>query len=408
MKVMKALQFSVSVPKFAALKVLGSINRRLYYDGPLATIRLVDVPEPTLPSSDWVKIRTLMCGVCGTDVNLIFLKESLTATPFISFPCTMGHELSGEIVEVGSNVDGIEVGDIVTVAPSLSCSIREIEPECRSCRMGRPANCENFAEGSLSPGMLVGLCRDAGGGFAPYLVAHKNQIFKLPAQVSHKEGAMIEPLAVALQAVLDNRPNKDDQVLVIGAGVIGNLIVQSIRALEIDCSVTVAEPSLFHAELASKVRADHLITDGEILRHTIDITGAKAYKPTIGKEILMGGFSKIFDTVANAETLDASLRTLRTGGVLSVVGIGKELMTDLTPLWLKLQTIKGVYCYGYSDMYNEKKHIFEIAIDLVKQKKVHLDSMITHTFSIEDYKQMIEVNLNKPKHRAVKTAVSFV
>jgi threonine dehydrogenase-like Zn-dependent dehydrogenase len=349
-----------------------------------------------------------MCGVCGTDVNLIFLKESLTATPFISFPCTLGHELSGEIVEAGSNVDGIEVGEIVTVAPSLSCSIREIEPECRSCRMGRPANCENFAEGNLSPGMLVGLCRDVGGGFAPYLVAHKTQIFKLPAQVSHREGAMIEPLAVALQAVLDNRPTKDDQVLVIGAGVIGNLVVQSIRALEIDCSVTVAEPSLFHAELASKVRADHLITNGEILRHAIDITGAKAYKPTIGKEILMGGFSKTFDTVANSQTLDASLRTLRTGGVLSVVGIGKEVMTDLTPLWLKLQTIKGVYCYGYSDVYNGRKHIFEIAIDLVKQKKVHLDSMITHTFYIEDYKQMITVNLNKPKHRAVKTAISFV
>ncbi len=189
---------------------------------------------------------------------------------------------------------------------------------------------------------------------------------------------------------------------------IGNLIVQSIRALEIDCSITVAEPSLFHAESASKVRADYLITDGEILRHTIDITGAKAYKPTIGKEILMGGFSKIFDIVANTETLDASMRTLRTGGVLSVVGIGKEVMTDLTPLWLKLQTIKGVYCYGYSDVYNGRKHIFEIAIDLVSQKKVHLESMVTHAFSIEDYKQMIEVNLNKPKHQAVKTAISFV
>jgi len=408
MKVMKALQFSVSVPQFAALKVLGSINRRLYYDGPLATIRLVDVPEPTLPSSDWVKLRTLTCGVCGTDVNIIFLRESLTATPFISFPCTLGHELSGEIIEVGSNVDGIEVGDVVTVAPPLSCSIRGIEPECRSCRMGRPANCENFAQGNLSPGMYVGLCRDIGGGFAPYLVAHKTQIFKLPAQVSHREGAMIEPLAVSLQAVLDNRPDKDDQVLVIGAGVIGNLIVQSIRALEIDCSVTVAEPSLFHAELASKAGANHLITDGEILRHAIDITGAKAYKPTIGKEILMGGFSKTFDTVANAKTLDASLRTLRTGGILSVVGIGKEVMTDLTPLWLKLQTIKGVLCYGYSDVYNGRKHLFEIAIDLVKQKKVHLESMITHTFSIEDYKQMIAVNLNKSKHRAIKTAISFV
>jgi (R,R)-butanediol dehydrogenase/meso-butanediol dehydrogenase/diacetyl reductase len=404
---MKALQFSVSVPQFAALKVLGSINRRLYYDGPLATIRLVDVPEPTLPASDWVKIRTLTCGVCGTDINLIFLKESPTATPFISFPCTMGHELSGEIVEFGSNVDGIELGDVVTVAPPLSCSTRGIEPECTSCQLGRPANCENFAQGSLSPGMLIGLCRDVGGGFAPYLVAHKTQIFKLPAQVSPREGAMIEPLAVSLQAVLDNRPTKDDRVLVIGSGVIGNLIVQSIRALKIDCSVTVAEPSLFHAELASKVGANHLITDGEILRHAIDITGAKAYKPTIGKEILMGGFSKTFDTVANAETLDASMRTLRTGGLLSVVGIGKEVMTDLTPLWLKLQTIKGVYCYGYSDVSNGRKHIFEIAIDLVKQKRVHLESMITHTFSIENYKQMIAVNLNKSKHRAVKTAISF-
>jgi len=349
-----------------------------------------------------------MCGFCGTDVNLILLRESPTATPFISFPCTLGHELSGEIVEVGSHVDAIEIGDVVTVAPSLSCSTRGIEPECRSCQMGRPANCENFAGGSLSPGMLVGLCRDVGGGFAPYLVAHKNQVFKLPAQVSHREGAMIEPIAVVLQAVLDNRPNKDDQVLVIGAGVIGNLIVQSIRALEIDCSITVAEPSLFHADLASKVGADHLITNGEILRHAIDITGAKAYKPTIGKEILMGGFSKTFDTVAKAETLDASMRTLRIEGVLSVVGIGKEVMTDLTPLWLKLQTIKGVYCYGYSDVSNGRKHIFEVAIDLVKQKKVHLESMITHTFSIEDYKQMIEVNLSKPKHRAVKTAISFV
>ena len=405
---MKALQFSISVPQFAALKVLGSINRRLYYEGPLATIRLVDIPEPTLPSSDWVKIRTLMCGFCATDGNIILLRDSPTATPFISFPCTLGHELSGEIVEVGSHVDGIEIGDVVTIAPSLSCSTRGITPECRSCQMGRPANCENFAGGSLSPGMFVGLCRDVGGGFAPYLVAHKNQVFKLPAQVSHKEGAMIEPLAVALQAVLDNRPNRDDQVLIIGAGVIGNLIVQSIRAIEIDCSITVAEPSLFHAELASQVRVDHLITDGEILRHAIDITGAKAYKPTIGKEILMGGFSKIFDTVAKAETLHASMRTLRTGGVLSVVGIGKDVMIDLTPLWLKLQTIKGVWCYGYSDVSNGRKHIFEIAIDLVKLKKVHLESMITHVFSIEDYKHMIEVNLSKPKHRAVKTVISFV
>ncbi len=77
---MKALQFSVTVPQFAALKVLGSMSRRFYYQGPLATIRLVDIPEPTLPSPDWVKLRTFVCGFCGSDVNLILLRDSPTVT----------------------------------------------------------------------------------------------------------------------------------------------------------------------------------------------------------------------------------------------------------------------------------------------------------------------------------------
>jgi len=404
---MKALQFSVSVPQFAALKVLGSISRRFYYQGPLATIRLVDIPEPTLPSPDWVKLRTFVCGFCGSDVNLILLRDSPTATPFTSFPCTLGHELCGEIIEVGSNVDGIEIGDVVTIAPNLSCSARGIEPECRSCQMGRPSNCENYAEGVLSPGMFSGICRDIGGGFAPSVVAHKDQIFKLPDGVTPKEGAMIEPFACALQAVLDNKPEQDDQVLIIGGGVIGSLIVQSIRAFDINCSITVSEPSQFHAELTSKAGADHLITDGDVLRHTEDITGARAYKPMLGKDILMGGFSKVFDVVGSADTLNTSMRALRIGGVLSVMGIGRDVKLDLTPLWLKLQTIKGVYTYGYTDVNNERKHIFDIAIDFVKHKRVDLGSMVTHTFSLEDYKEMIEVNLNKPKHKAVKTVVSF-
>jgi threonine dehydrogenase-like Zn-dependent dehydrogenase len=404
---MKALQFSVSVPQYAALKVIGKIARRFYYEGPLATIRLADVAEPALPSPDWVKIRTLLCGLCGTDVSLIFLRDSPAASPFTSFPCTIGHEVCGEVAEVGSNVDGFQKGDLVTVAPQLSCVTRGIEPLCRSCQQGRIANCENMAEGKLSPGLIIGICRDIGGGFAPYMVAHKSQVFKLPQGMSPKEGAMIEPFAVTLQAVYDNTPDRDDQVLIIGGGVIGNLLVQSIRALGIDCSITVAEPSRFHAELASQAGANYLITDGDVLHQSERITGAKAYKPMLGDKITMGGFTKIFDTVASAETLNTDMRVLRTGGVLSVVGIGKEVMSDLTPLWLKLQTIKGAYCYGYTDVRGKREHVFDIAIELVKQKKVSVAPMITHTFPLESYRDMIEVNLHKGKYKAVKTVVSF-
>jgi (R,R)-butanediol dehydrogenase/meso-butanediol dehydrogenase/diacetyl reductase len=403
----KALRFSVSIPQYLTLKLLGTV-RRLYYTGPLATVHLAEIPEPVLPSADWVKIKTLLCGVCGSDINLIFLRDSPTASPFTSFPCTLGHEICGQVTEVGTGVDGVKPGDVVTVCPPLDCAVRGIEPKCRVCETGRFSNCENLAEGSLAPGLVTGMCRDVGGGFAPYLVAHRSQVFKLPPELSPKEGIMIEPLAVALQAVLDNSPSQNDQVLVVGGGVMGHLIVQVIRALGNGCSVTVAEPSQFHSQLASKAGADHLISDGDILGHAQTITQARGYKPMLGQMILVGGFSKVFDTVASTATLTAAMRVLRTGGVLSVVGICKDPLTDLTPLWLKLQTIKGVYCYGFVDMQGQKRHVFEMAIDLVRQKKVAVDPMVTHTFAIEDYGSMIAVNLHKQRHEAIKTAVSFI
>lgn len=405
---MKALRFSISVPQFLALKVLGAVLPQLHYRGPLATVRLDDIPEPPLPSPEWVKIRTLVCGFCGSDLSLVFLKDSPTASPFTSFPCVLGHEFSGEIVEVGSGVKRFRTGEIVTVAPHLDCVTRGISPPCRSCRMGRPAVCENMAEGNLAPGMFLGLCREAGGGFAPFLVAHESQLFRLPEGVSPEAGAMIEPLAVTLEAVLANMPAREDRVLIIGGGVIGNLLVQTIRALGIACHVTISEPSKFHADLAARAGADDLITDGDLFSHAAEITGARRYRPMLGQEILMGGFTKVFDVVAKTGTLRAAMRIMAAGGVLSVVGIGDEVKLDLTPLWLKLQTIKGVYSYGRHEIDGEWRHTYDLALDLVREGKVRLDGMITHRFGLEQYREMIEVNRNKALHRAVKTVVSFL
>lgn len=404
---MKALQFSVSVPQYIALTVLGAVDKSLFYSGPLATARMVNIHEPVLPSPDWVKVKTLTCGMCGSDLNLILLKESPTASPFSSFPCTMGHEVCGEIVDIGSNVSGFRNGDIIILKNQLGCSTRGISNVCNSCKLGRPSNCENFAEGKLAPGMFTGICRDTGGGFAPYFVAHKDQLFRLPDGISVEEAALFEPMGVALQAVSESMPVDDDQVLVIGGGVIGNLVVQSVRALGVKCQITVAEPSPFHAEMALKAGADKLISDGNIIKHTIAITGARAYKPMIGKTILMGGFSKIFDCVASNSTLFDGMRALKTGGTLSMVGIGKEVKLDLTPLWLKLQTIKGAYSSGYIDYKGERRDVFEVISDLVKQKKIQLESLVTHTFKLEEYRQMIEVNLHKGKYKALKTVVAF-
>jgi (R,R)-butanediol dehydrogenase / meso-butanediol dehydrogenase / diacetyl reductase len=221
-------------------------------------------------------------------------------------------------------------------------------------------------------------------------------------------GCMMEPLGVALQAVLDNRPAAGDKVLVIGGGVIGNLIVQSIRALGIPCSITVAEPSPFHAELTTNAGADHVINDGDIPGATLRITGAEAYKPLLGKDILMGGFGKIFDCVGHQDTLRAAMRCLAGNGTLSVVGIGNEVRLDLTPLWLKLQTVKGAYGHAYNNVDGRVEHVFETAIRFASEGRVHLNGMVTHQFPLERYRDMIEVNRSKAAHRAVKTVVSFI
>ena len=181
-----------------------------------------------------------------------------------------------------------------------------------------------------------------------------------------------------------------------------------MRALGIDCHITVSEPSPFHAEFIREAGADRVITDGDLFSHTVDITGATRYKPLIGEDVLMGGFNKIFDVVANTQTLNQALRCLAVEGVLSVVGIGHHVKLDLTPLWLKHQTMRGVFACGYTNVDGKRKHIFQEAIDLVSTKKADIKDMATHKFSIDNYEEMIEINLAKAKNRVIKTMVSFM
>lgn len=405
---MKALQFSVTVPQWLALKALGAFSRRLYYRGPLATARLVERDEPGLPGPDWVRVRTHFCGFCASDLNLLMLHDSPTASPFTSFPAVMGHEVSGEIAEIGGAVKELKQGDRVTVCPALSCVQRGIDPVCRPCSRGEFAACENTAEGRIAPGMFTGINRDTGGGFAPSFVAHESQCFKLPLAVSSKAGALIEPLSVGLRTVTTNPPQPGEDVLIIGGGVIGCMIVQALRALKYDCRITVAERSQFAADFCREMGADRTPVGGDLFAHTAEVTGARRYKPLIGADILMGGFNRIYDTVGSSATLNASLRCLAGGGILSQVGIGGNVRLDLTPLWLKKQTIVGVYGCGFAAYKGETRHMFDIAIDLTREGLVDLERMVTHTFALGEFGHMIEVNLNKEANRALKTVVSFL
>jgi (R,R)-butanediol dehydrogenase/meso-butanediol dehydrogenase/diacetyl reductase len=403
----RALQFNVSVPQWLTLKVLGRLNPALFYRGPLATVRLVDVAVPRLPGKRWVKLKTRCTGFCASDLNLIFLRDAPSASPFTSFPCIMGHEICATVVETGPDVRRATKGDRVAVCPALTCTPREMDPACPACVAGQPAACANTAEGRLAPGMFIGICRDTGGGFAPYFVAHESQLFKLPPILSDAAGALIEPLSVALQAVLNNPPQADEHVLVVGGGVIGSLIVQVIRSLAAGSTVTVADPSEFAAETCRKSGATHLVTGGDLFGAAVRIAGARRYKPIMGPPMLMGGFHRVFDTVGTSATLNTALRSMAASGTLSLVGIGHAVKLDTTPLWLKSQQVKGVYACGWSDYQGARRHMFEIGIDLAAKGKVDLERLATHRFALEDFAAAIQVNCAKARHKAIKTLFTF-
>ena len=403
---MKALLLNLDPLRFVALNALRPLSNKFCYRGPFSTVKLADIPEPSLPSPQWVKIKTRLCGLCGSDINLMLMKDSPSAMPFTSFPCVPGHEFSGEVVETGAQVKKVKKGDLVTAVPELNCLTRGIKPVCRSCASDSKANCENYAEGAISPGMFVGICKDINGGFAEYVVVHESQVHVAPAGVTPESASLAEPLAVGLQAVLDNRPADTDKVLVIGGGVIGAMVVKSMRGLDIGCDITVVEPSTFAAQYVKKCGANRTIRGG-IIEAAVEIAGGRAYKPVLGERVVMGGFDKVYDTVGNADTLNKALRVTATKGMLSVIGIGREVKLDLTTLWLKVQTIKGCYGYRYNNVAGTQKHAFEIALDLIASKKIQVDDMLTHKFPLEKYREMIEVNLSKEANRAIKTAICF-
>jgi len=255
--------------------------------------------------------------------------------------------------------------------------------------------------------MFLGLIRDLNGGFAPYVVAHQSQLFHIPDGLALKTAALTEPVAVALQAVLDNPPRDGETILVIGGGVIGNLIVQCIRALNIECRIAVVEPSALAANLARNLGADETVRPGEVFDKAEAMTGATIYRPMLGPPILKGGFDRVFDTVGSSATLNTAMRVTAVLGTVSMVGIGNTVKLDPTPLWLKLQSLKGVYAYGMADWQGARRHVFDIAMELMVSRRIQADRLITHTFRLEEYRRMLEVNMNKAKHRAVKTVVAF-
>ena len=407
---MKGIVFNASVPKYLTTMILGAI-RQDFYHAPFSCVALKEIEAPALPGSNWVKIKTLYGGICGTDLNMILLRDSPSISPFVSFPFVIGHENVGVIVETGADVQQFKIGDRVAADPLLSCDAREVSPLCPNCAKGHYSVCENITRPPLSPGISIGFCKDTGGSWGEYYVAHQSHLFKIPENVTDQEAVLLDPICSALHPVMNHFPEAHEKILIVGCGVIGLLIIGCLRALDSQCDITVMAKYPFQGNLAKEMGADRVIyaQETDYFDQFKDITHGALYQPMLGKRVMLGGFDKVFDCVGSSATIDESLKFTRAKGTMVLVGLANyPKKVDWTPVWFKELNITGSMYYNteiYQDGRQEKA--FQIALDLLHRKKLGVQPLVTHTFKIDNYRQALQTAVDKRRHESLKVLFKF-
>lgn len=406
---MKALQFTASIPRYILTKALGAIYRPAFW-GSLAMLQYRNLPEPALPGPHWVRIRTRYGGICGSDLNTISLKDSPSLSAFTSFPFILGHENVGIVAEVGPGVEGFAIGDRVVAEPLLPCATRGIQEPCIFCQRGEFSLCQNFAAGNLAPGFGLGSCRDTGGSWGEYFVAHRWQLFPVPDHLSDENALMAEPFSVALHAVLRNRPDDDATVLVIGAGVVGLCAVAALRALDSHARVIVLARYTFQGEMARRLGADEIIytRQGDYFQAVATATGGRLYKPILGKQVMVGGADVVYECVGNAGSIDDALRLTRSGGTVILVGLAAiPKGVDWTPIWLNELTVKGSYWSSTETFQGQRVRTFQLALQWLAEGRLDLSSLVTHRFPLEEYRKALAITMQKGRHQVIKSVFVF-
>lgn len=400
---MKALIFDLRLSKYILAKAIGRFSLEPYL-GRISCLKLADIPEPKLRGPEWAKIKVKLSGICGTDLGIIFMKVSPSLSPFSSYPAVLGHEIVGEVVEAGEEVE-LKPGEMVVVEPFITCKVRGIKPECPPCRAGYTSLCRNAPTSKgLSPGMIIGGTKDLPGGWTEYCIAHKSQILKVPDDMDDELAVLVEPISVGLHAVLKKMPEKSAKVLVIGGGMISFSVIASLRMLGSKCHVTHLALFKYQTDKGSELGADETIClETDNMEDKVkEITGACAHKPVIGDKVFTGGFDYVYDCIGSEESLKNSLRLTREGGYMVLLGAASILKTDLTHIWQKELHIIGCLCYGLERFRGMKIRTFELAVELMRGKD-ELKKLITHKFRIEQYKEAIISNVDRKRFKSIKT-----
>lgn len=390
---MKTIYFEGKISKIAIIKVLTAFSKKGYHSR-LSPIRYKKFPDPKLPADNWVRVKNIETGICGSDMTFYKCAQG-PSTAFLPIPCSkityLGHETVGEVVEAGSAVKKFKVGDRVCMNKYMACCDLKgysEDEQCEMCKAGNYADCENYGEPNKYD-------IHAGAGMGDSYLAPEGQLLSVDG-LSDDDAVLIEPFSVSLHAVLKRVPKENEKVLVIGAGMIGLNVIQFAKLLQPKCKIYVMENNPNKHEFAKKLGADVILT-GEPYEAVAKATNAKIYGKGKNRMIL-GGFDVIYDSVGKGTLFNDTLRWLRAQGTLVKIGYQMtKTKFDETPLWWQGLEIIGVDSHGMENYNGKKVSTFEIVKDMMLKKQLITDGFITHRFKLDDYKKAFKLLIENPR-----------
>jgi D-arabinitol dehydrogenase (NADP+) len=302
--------------------------------------RVAEVPIPK-PGPGEVLIRVERCGICGTDVH-IFRGEYLG-----SYPITPGHEFSGTITEVGAGVTSLAVGDRVAVEPNIACDA------CPACLSNRQNFCENWKA------VGVGLP----GGMAEYVVAPTKAVFDI-GDLAFKSGAFVEPLSCVLHGMQRAAPQLADEILILGAGPIGILLLKTALAMGAS-SITALDRSSSRLELAQA-------------------EGATATLASIDA-IPRDHFDLVIDATGVPAIMEKTTQWVRPGGRILLFGVppsGSKITLDAFAIFRKGLTLLS----SYTSVRNSIQ-----AVRMLRSGRIDVSSLVSHELPLERFVEGVEM-----------------
>lgn len=316
-------------------------------------IRVETIDEPVIAPGK-VKIKVEWTGICGSDLH-----EYAAGPIFVPVdephyvskdkaPIVMGHEFSGQVAEVGEGVTKVQVGDPVVVEPILSCG------ECPACKKGKYNLCEHLGFHGLSGG---------GGGFAEYTMVDEHMVHKMPEGLSYEQGALVEPAAVALHAVRLSKLKAGDKAAVFGAGPIGLLVIEALRAAGAS-EIYAVELSAERSAKAKELGAREVINPKE--ENVVERL----------RELTDGGVDVAFEVTGVPAVLQQTIDSTSFEGETVIVSIWEsEASIQPNNIVLQERTVKGIIAY---------RDIFPAVMELMQQGYFKADKLVTKRIALDD------------------------